>query len=875
MSPDSKPGDRPKPDSAAPNTGFLTPRLLKWSLVAVSVAWVAVVAMYVESMSRWRAADGARRMAEARRVQADESRSAAEFAQAEALQEVQRVRAAAALAAKTQPAATVPGAQPTATSPTSAPTSTPAATVSGTRPASPPEPAMSISEYRVRIQAADAEWDRGRADDAQALLDECPFAMRGWEFYYLTHRFGGGAHDFFAPGNSRGPMFMRTPTAATFGRIREQVVCSEEPGVIISLDAAFPMSRHMRDLKTDGIMSPIYRLERHPAGDSFLVGLADNSVIGVDANYKPNGFVLPPQQWRRNSVRYSDDGKFVVSCTGQESTIGVYDSKTGAAIDSIRDNSNQAVDAVVSPIAPEVAIARRNGIVIRGINKVLTREITNVSPEFLRAVRYTRDGKRLVAAGRDLFLCDVETGKVTDTLRVSGGSPLVLAVAADGRRVAAGNSDQSISIWDIETKQEVQRLRGRMSQFVKLEFNTDGTRLLSFHSRGEVRLWRLDQQSDDPVYADHGSQLNQAWIVGPNDTVVSASSGGVYVWKNRKEHAFEIKPKDVGDKKTYFRAHAASGDGRWIATADSEGAIDIWDSMQPGAPRTTLGGVAEPAVRLEFTRDGKLLAIFGRDRTIRIWDREAGKVRYTVPAEQQVGNVFAFNADGARFVTGGGPDGVLRVWETSDGRILEILGTDTYMSAAFSPDGKWLAAGSSRGLLHFFDTADGRPLHGTSDRGGSREPRVMLLDGRVAGGRAMQPTIQISELVVSPDGKRLASVGSDAPAVRIWDAKTGVEMLKLARPTRRMLRPSFSADGRKLLSAEENGTIVVWDSGTGSTAFSRGPGISGMPFGPGGPIGRDVIIQDGMPVGSGIRVGPGVPIGPGIPVGTGVLPQGR
>jgi serine/threonine protein kinase len=66
----------------------------------------------------------------------------------------------------------------------------------------------------------------------------------------------------------------------------------------------------------------------------------------------------------------------------------------------------------------------------------------------------------------------------------------------------------------------------------------------------------------------------------------------------------------------------------------------------------------------------------------------------------------------------------------------------------------------------------------------------------------------------SPDGARLAT-GSHDGTVKIWDARTGQELLTLKGHTAEVSSVAYSPDGARLASASGDGTAKVWDARTG------------------------------------------------------------
>jgi WD40 repeat protein len=169
-----------------------------------------------------------------------------------------------------------------------------------------------------------------------------------------------------------------------------------------------------------------------------------------------------------------------------------------------------------------------------------------------------------------------------------------------------------------------------------------------------------------------------------------------------------------------------------------------------------------------FSPNGMHLAGAAGERTVKVWDAQTGQELLTLPE-------FA-----------GGVSGV-----------------------AFSPNGKWLAVGTSGyekdeefGEIKVYDAETGQEL------------------------RAMTGMKAVKCLAFSPDGTRLASGGSkssydpklqkreDAGELKLWDAQTGKLLRDFKGRTDYFVNSmAFSSDG-KLLATSFNET-VVWDVQTG------------------------------------------------------------
>ena len=263
---------------------------------------------------------------------------------------------------------------------------------------------------------------------------------------------------------------------------------------------------------------------------------------------------------------------------------------------------------------------------------------------------------------------------------------------------------------------------------------------------------------------------------------------------------------------------AYSPDGRWIATAASDGTARLWD-VKTGEEVRRLEVPRAWFPRILFSPDNELIVASvvspgekGVDEQAVIgWNRRTGeKVR------QFPGFSFAFSPDG-RLIACGGRDrdkdgwirGVIRLYDFATGKMLrELSGHLTeVVSLAFSSDGKSLV---SVGIT-LQGVSTGEPGEGET-----RFTRVWdVATGKE--NRTSFPQEQRSRIrTFSPDGRTLGSCGgSDGDEIMLWEAATGGRRAKLTGHTRGAWGIAFSPDGRTLASAGGDGAVRLWDLPSG------------------------------------------------------------
>ena len=159
------------------------------------------------------------------------------------------------------------------------------------------------------------------------------------------------------------------------------------------------------------------------------------------------------------------------------------------------------------------------------------------------------------------------------------------------------------------------------------------------------------------------------------------------------------------------------------------------------------------------------------------------------------------------------------VWDSGSMKELkQLIGHNAAVNtAAFSPDGRWLATGGDDNQILLWDVS--------TLRDPQLEPVPILLDGHTA---------KVVDLAFSADGKHLASASWDR-RVGIWD----ISALKLMRYLSGHQGPvntaQFSGDGRYVYSGGADGHIRLWRLTTGEylrSVVRNGFGINVMDLSP-------------------------------------------
>ncbi len=183
-----------------------------------------------------------------------------------------------------------------------------------------------------------------------------------------------------------------------------------------------------------------------------------------------------------------------------------------------------------------------------------------------------------------------------------------------------------------------------------------------------------------------------------NSLAAASMDGSATVWKLSSS----AQPLSLpGDRR--LRAIAFSPDGSVIATGDEDGAIKLWaaGSGKPLDRQLEPDGEHHHLLRIRslgFGPDGKLVSA-GMDKTLKVWNPANGKL---IAALSTKGVINALAIHDGRLATAS--DDEIRIWDIAPLRALSTLTRpgDGALSLAFSPDGRYLAAGAEDGVMRVY-----------------------------------------------------------------------------------------------------------------------------------------------------------------------------
>ena len=412
---------------------------------------------------------------------------------------------------------------------------------------------------------------------------------------------------------------------------------------------------------------------------------------------------------------------------------------------------------------------------------------------WVNSLYFSPDGKTLVStidyrvahwdgstsgSGGPVELWDVETGEQLAVFPYGMGATF----SGDGKTVAlkamGGKSD--CAIWDIATRRKI----AEFPLTLNIRFSDDG-KILAIINNDGYAIWDIATRSEIAAH-------------------------------NRVVEWFEISPERF----------MLSQDGTLLVTADEHGTVAVRETKNAKQLRLVTTGYTKPFTALAFSHDGKTIASGDSTGTLQLWDTHTGTRQNTVKAASQRIEGLAFATDNITLTAADDQEDIIQ-WNiaTSEQVAAHILPNtnitggftlfddDTgfqHKGLAFTQNSEKLAIkNSGKDPIKFVDTTI-EIWDITTDR--SPRPVIEFVVGR-------------GPIVLTPDGSTLASGSKSPNATDLWNIHTGKRITTLKTPgnwindllVRLRLRDSsiyalaFTHDGETLAVGTEDKHIQLWN----------------------------------------------------------------
>jgi WD40 repeat protein len=569
---------------------------------------------------------------------------------------------------------------------------------------------------------------------------------------------------------------------------------------------------------------------------------------------------LPPGQIKyRGKVNnwFSSNGEFVFTASNYE-TAEVWEARYGHEKEPKKLEMDRWIEhAVLSPDGKlAVSSSTYNGVKVWDVEsgKVLG-ELTEKDPQLVPAypkvesLTMSSDGS-LVLLGMLKGMAsvwEVRTRRKVADLQGRPGDWQTVAFSPDNKFVVAGGASEVASVWNLESRQNIAVLRGHTGPLLGVAFNPNGKEVVtaSFDGTARISEWESEKWRSNPIAQILNAPESKRATFDPSGQFAVTLSEDLTprVWEPRTGRLLAELRGHTGQ----VRSAQLSHDGKLIVTTASDG-TRVWDATTGGLLKamgpagaldagfspddkhivstnstvqildTTSGRVVRELVEKNgtplsaaFSADGKYILTTSTNRSVTLWDPATGRVVRSFPNHRETIAAAHFSPDGTLVVSA--DDYAAEIYEVSTGRRIRELNATEFgpiTNAVFSPDSKFVAVTSLRSVV-VLEAATGKQvslMEWTQIRSMRGDEGYVLDHVRAA--------------AFSPDSKFLAA--AQDRIARVWKVETGelVTILDGGDSVKeRSATIAFSPDGKLIVTANQDNTMLVWDWGKGGARNSE------------------------------------------------------
>jgi WD40 repeat protein len=558
-------------------------------------------------------------------------------------------------------------------------------------------------------------------------------------------------------------------------------------------------------------------------------------------------------------VAFSADGRHLVSASYGDDTIYLWDAERLQAIRRFRQHSKRPGGVALSPdgrlLLHRGAQGLNKGELILVLSDATTGEglETQALTAGVASVTFSPDGKRGAVGLDDGSAAIFELDHLDQPRRwqwLRGGhakNVATVAFAPDGKSLFTGSEDGTARRWGLRGKR-LALYEGHRD--IVRDIAVGGSVLATGSDDGVLMLW------DPQNAAKPFRTLKAPWgiddvdVRGDGAQVLAAGGlGAIRIWSVADGTIVHDAPAAEGSS-LWRTAAAFAPDGRSVAV----GGIDCLQviDLESGTRRASLPPWASPILDAGLSHDAHWFLVRTASGAVHVWSTTSGRFVRRIEAQGPPGSMAVSPTRAAALV--GAAGGEAHLYDLPTGRLLQRLpGHQGALAASvFLPDGRRAATADEGGVLRIFDLETGAELH----RWSGHEGRVVCLSTASEGDRLVSCGVDKTTRVwgvgkakprelcridhtsvprsaaLTPDGRKVFAYPESAFVQDDGQAIDATVLLYDFRPRPLRSYPgaknepdedhgalvctlSVSRDGKRLLTASEDGSARFWNVKTG------------------------------------------------------------
>lgn len=469
-------------------------------------------------------------------------------------------------------------------------------------------------------------------------------------------------------------------------------------------------------------------------------------------------------------------------------------------------------------------------------------------------LNFSNDGKFIVIGSAQLFatVFDAETGDSLHTVSIvkdsdCDGCNTQVAISDDSKSVFTTSSRGVGKLWNIKTGKTITTFDTPEQSPNSILFTDDNKQIVLSYSK-EVKLYSAASgkeifiiPSTDINYFNVQLKNNQFLLPGANQSADLWSVNTKKVIKNYKGYLNQTRSDglrfdysswiDVGilQSISYSTNLSIHPNNQEIVLGKVDSSVIVLD-LKTGKKTKTLTDANKANFCQAYSKDGKLLAVAGGDRKIRIYDAASYTLKHTLIGHQALIFDIQFS-NNSNVISSASWDGTLRTWDIEKGTWTSYIELDDgapYI-LRYSPNDLYILSGDLYKNIDFWETdtrgkfrtliGHTEPISGIEFSKDGQNVVTSSWDGKIKLWHTLtgmqiakfnDKGAPIYSVNFSPDQKRIISGDGDRK-IKFWNIETGQLEEQLSGHVSAVTDIKLTSDGKLMISRGMNGEVIVWD----------------------------------------------------------------
>ncbi len=482
-------------------------------------------------------------------------------------------------------------------------------------------------------------------------------------------------------------------------------------------------------------------------------------------------------------ISFSPDGEYLASGS-MDHNISLWDLNLGKKKHHLKGHINFITSITFSPNGKTLASGSNDGeVIFWSVSNGEQIQTIEESTTPIQSLAFPKDDVLIYSSTDGSFsIWDIQIGLIHSFPSQTNISSNI-AISPYGELMALGTSNHTVTLWDMQTFQQINTFHGHNSSVQIVAFAGDGSTLASGSEDGNIILWEVANGEQIKSLKGYSSSIYKVSISPQYNILASLSmDNDVFLWDIPNGKILDRLDGHLPD----VQSAGFSPDGSVFAAGYSNGDVILWDA-QNGGKIHDFKRLDDAVTGITFSPDGQTLAAGTRNHKVLLWDAHTGKRLQSFDGHEEGATSLTFSPDN-RTLASASSDTVI-FWDVKNGEKSGSHKTYTGLiySLAFSPDGKTIALGRSDHTVTVLDVQSGELIHS--------------LGGQIG---------PVHSVAYSPDGKILAA-GMHFGSVILWDAQKGTKKNELNQHKGIVYGLDFSPDGSMLATGGDDNKVILWD----------------------------------------------------------------